>query len=421
MAKYHITPGNGTPNICKARVGKCPFASDDEHYPTKAAALAAFEGSMSGATFGQKLKDGAVLHGVSDYRLAPPGTVVVFENGVRFIKTTANQWETSAEGGLLLQDEEAFDYATNASEGSPRGRVVVEGASALKGKAPIKASLFQQSAFEAGNQARKYFLLLNHRDPAMVASLDGKVKDQAVIDSVKNANRLEDEVGRLEESLEKAVTRRNRARTDKQREAYAELVRRDAEKLSAAKASLEAARVDLDKHMKRYARQHVLHARSIQTLERIANNGVRYRPPGYENRVAQLEALVANRKPVRELYTLAQSEDTAKKLEAAKAFGNPSYIASTQELHNVATEAKALDATIKELKSAQVAAPTEKVKNTIQEELLEKAKRREQLNGRLEAANKRVSLFMDDLRDRDAMDDFLKRELAVLKRLGGAA
>lgn len=49
--KYHISPSTGNPNRCYAKK-QCPLgASEDEHYPTKQAARAAFEASQNQATF----------------------------------------------------------------------------------------------------------------------------------------------------------------------------------------------------------------------------------------------------------------------------------------------------------------------------------------------------------------------------------
>lgn len=418
MTKYHINPQTGNPNICRAEAGKCPFGASEPHFNTKAEALRAYENRN--ATFGQRLNDGDILYGVSDYRLAPPTTVVEFDNGVRFVKTNADEWQTSQEGGLVLTDDDIFEYATQASKGSARGRIVVEGARP-KGKPPIKPELFQQSAFEAGNQARKYFLLLNHRDPEMIRAYDGKVKDQAVIESIKKFNNLEDEVARLEKSQAVAISRRDNARTDKQREAYADLVRRDAEKLSAANAELEAQRIELDKHMKRYAKQHVIHRRSLDTLERMADKGVRYRPPGYENRVATLENLVKNRESTKDLYEMAKNGDGIAKVEAAKKLGIPAYITAAEEQHRKDSELRKLDATIRQLEETKRNAPTEKIRNAAQEDILEKATEREALKSASPWATKRMELFLDDLRDRAQMDELLSRELKVLKRLGGEA
>lgn len=49
MPKYHINPATGNPNVCRARAGGCPFASEDNHYDTKEDARAAYEASMDGS------------------------------------------------------------------------------------------------------------------------------------------------------------------------------------------------------------------------------------------------------------------------------------------------------------------------------------------------------------------------------------
>lgn len=49
MAKYHISPKTDRPNICRA--AKCPLTGENEHYPTKKEAQAAYEKKMSHKTF----------------------------------------------------------------------------------------------------------------------------------------------------------------------------------------------------------------------------------------------------------------------------------------------------------------------------------------------------------------------------------
>jgi len=53
---YHISPSTGNPNICRAQNGNCPFASDDDHYETKAEAREAFEKKQNEAAPSQPLK-----------------------------------------------------------------------------------------------------------------------------------------------------------------------------------------------------------------------------------------------------------------------------------------------------------------------------------------------------------------------------
>ena len=45
--KYHINPETGNPNKCYAKQGRCPFGSDENHFPTKAEARSAYEGKMA--------------------------------------------------------------------------------------------------------------------------------------------------------------------------------------------------------------------------------------------------------------------------------------------------------------------------------------------------------------------------------------
>lgn len=53
---YHISPSTGNPNICRAQDGNCPFASDEDHYETKAEAREAFESKQNDAASTKPLK-----------------------------------------------------------------------------------------------------------------------------------------------------------------------------------------------------------------------------------------------------------------------------------------------------------------------------------------------------------------------------
>ena len=64
MAKYHISPTTGRPNLCHATVRACPVGGENEHYGTKEEAQTAFEQSMSGQTL------------VAVSKKAPAGNVV---------------------------------------------------------------------------------------------------------------------------------------------------------------------------------------------------------------------------------------------------------------------------------------------------------------------------------------------------------
>ena len=75
MAKYHINPATGRPNICGASAGKCPFGDKKHHYGSKAEARAAYEASMAEATLPQPAtKDSELpaIHPPSLYKLRQP-------------------------------------------------------------------------------------------------------------------------------------------------------------------------------------------------------------------------------------------------------------------------------------------------------------------------------------------------------------
>ena len=58
MAKYHISPTTGRPNLCTATKRGCPLgATEAEHYESKDAARAAYEASMAAETFKKPSKE----------------------------------------------------------------------------------------------------------------------------------------------------------------------------------------------------------------------------------------------------------------------------------------------------------------------------------------------------------------------------
>lgn len=50
MAKYHISPTTGRPNLCTANKRPCPVGGADDHYPTKEAARQGYENNMHAQT-----------------------------------------------------------------------------------------------------------------------------------------------------------------------------------------------------------------------------------------------------------------------------------------------------------------------------------------------------------------------------------
>lgn len=56
--KYHISPTTGNPNRCYADKRPCPLGGEQEHYPTKEAAKAAFEAKHAGETVAKSVSKG---------------------------------------------------------------------------------------------------------------------------------------------------------------------------------------------------------------------------------------------------------------------------------------------------------------------------------------------------------------------------
>lgn len=56
MQRFHVNPETGSPGLCRAQSGGCPFGGDESHYPSKEVAQKAFELSMAGETFKKETK-----------------------------------------------------------------------------------------------------------------------------------------------------------------------------------------------------------------------------------------------------------------------------------------------------------------------------------------------------------------------------
>lgn len=427
MRKYHINPKTGNPNLCSAAAGNCPFGAPSEHFPTKEAAAAAYEKrheTFSKTAIQGPLAHGSKLRGVVAYETAPLNTVVVLENGLRFIKTNAGEWETSQRGGVILTNEELGNFRDDEVGDNSFGSVVTFAGDTLpasESKSPkgtIKASMLQRGAYEKGNQARKYFLLLNHRDPAMIAALNGKVEDQAVIDTILEVNELEERVEAQEASLSRAQVRRDNAKTDAQRAGYAKLVNTKTTEFFQTNKTLEAKKAELDQHMKRYAKQYVLHYRSLDSMEKLVNAGVRATPPGLSDRIKKLEATRKTTRSVKNLSSLIATGDSSNILEAAQRFGNPAYVKAAKEFNRATESLLTLESGRAKILGILNKAQTNAAHRLLVEDLLDANKKVEIARLNRVEVEKSIALFRDDIRDRDFMETALDREIAVLRKMG---
>lgn len=420
--RFHINPKTGNPNVCSAKPGRCPFGENEPHFDTKAEALSAYEKRMTPETFARSekpLDDGFPLHGESDYRLAPVGTIVEFDNGYRFVKTQNDTWESSQNGGVI-HDDATMGALRENDENARVGRVVNENqrTKAKNSGGSIRATLLQQGSYEKGRSARKYFLLLNHRDPEMVAALDGKVEDQQVIDTVKKANEAEKVLHMKKKQLDRAIEARDNAKTDAQRAGYIRVVETKSAEFNAAQRDFEQMKYELDQHMKRYAKQYVLHYRSLDSLERIVANGARSNPPGLRKRIAYLEDLQRTNASIKPVDEELSSGDPQRILKAARMVGDKGYIRNAKDFADASARIEQIEKREHEIrKLTETESP--RIKEAAHEDLLDlQFAKQEAINTR-DSANEKLALFRDDIRDRLFMETALDREITALKTMGG--
>lgn len=334
MTMYHINPKTGNPNICKAEKGGCPFANDEEHFPTKRSALEAYEKSRSGS----------------------------------FSQTP--------------------------------------------GKNSLKASLLQNASFESGNQARKYFLLLNHRDLDQAEAALGTAQDQRLVEDVLDYLSAEKDLNNKILGMN-----RNKSFSWKDEQSMKASARTWESLVSNARTKLEEQEEVLQKHMSHYAKQLVLHRNSLNSLERLADSGLKSRPPGYAERIAKLEKFEKDTPSVQPVFDRVSSRKPQDVLEGAKMFGNPSYISSAEALVASEKSLASLDEKKASLEKAAKSIESEKVQKAISEEIADIEKNRAVSVEERERANKKLELFYDDLKLRIDREKDVSRELAALKKI----
>jgi len=420
MAKYHINPKTGNPNICRAETS-CPFGDlQADHYPTKKAALAAYEKSHEGSFKTRPVQAGALVHGdkltsAEDYANAPIGTVVQFSNGLRFVKGGDGNWETSQSGGLIFDNKEISEYpAENLLDKFSKVQTEA-GEQTPTNSAGVRASLLKNSSYEEGLQARKYFILFNHRNPEQLKAASGKVKDQELVDDLIAANAAAKEVALAQAAVDKGEANVENSQTDAQRAGYEKVLKTKRDKLESAKAAAASVEDKIGKHMKGYAKQLVVHRRSLDSLERLANNGVKSRPPGIDSRIAKLESFV---KETRSISTVAEKVNrggAAGILAGAREYGNPIHVKSATELLNAEQELRVHNEDVARLHQAYGSIQSRTTKDAIQKELEVAQAKQDEAKINFTAAQNKVQLFLDDVRDRSDQERDVARELRALK------
>lgn len=429
--KYHFNTKTGNPNICRAEKN-CPFGGPEVHYATKEEARKGYEQRQSGSfpkpeTKTRESGEATLWTEVSDYTNAPIGTVIEFADRTRFIKTNPVTWETSAHGGLALENYEIGSYP-NRKGISPGSRVVKEDEPAEKSapaasptkqerpKGTLKASTLKQASYEEGMQARRYFLLINHRDPEQLAAASGKVQDQQLVEDIQKFNRLKAREAELQKAFQKAAHGAREAKSEAQYNGYRRVMEMKSAQLAELTPQLKAADDAITAHGKRYAKQLVIHRRSLDSIERLANQGIKSSPAGIKDRIYKLRKLQKETPSVKDLRSKLEGGKPQAVVAAAKEFGNPLYIKKAEHYASARTEVDRLNNEAAALQRTLSSVTSPKVKETAEAELFEIQKRQRKATAELEKASEGLKLFSDDLKARFEQEQDIARELKALQR-----
>ena len=428
--KYHFNTKTGNPNICRAEKN-CPFGGPEVHFATKDEARKGYEVGQSGSFEKPKKQErtandpNQLWTEEDDYSGAKVGTLVEFRDRTRFVKTGDDTWETSAHGGFALDSEAMAAYP--AQKGiTPGSRIVKEEAAeqveqkpvapAQRPKGTIKATTLQNAAYEAGTEARRNFLLINHRDPEQLAAAAGKIKDQALVADIQRFNKLKNREQEIQKSLRKATENARNAKTQAQHDGYRRVMDAKAAELAALAAQVQKADEAIAAHGKRYAGQLVIHRRSLDSIERLANQGVKASPPKVKDRIYKLSKMQKEIPSVKELRAKLEGGRPNLVVAAAKEFGNPLYIkraerfaAASDALNKLNTEAAALQ-------RAHNSVTSPAVKATVEAEMLALQQRQGAVVSEFEKASEGLKLFSDDLKARFDQEQDIARELNALRK-----
>lgn len=284
---------------------------------------------------------------------------------------------------------------------------------------PVSTSLLQNSSFEVGYGARAYFRLLNHQDYTQAKALHGKVKDQNVIDAVKDIHRAESQVTTLEEQREKTLKRLDSAKTVNQKEGYKKAVTDIEVKLTKALSDYDDAKVVVDKLKAKYAKELAIHNNSLKALERLANSKKPIdRPVGIEGRIENLKETLTNVKPIQPISKIMDDgQDSNKIAAAAEAYGVPHYAESARRLRDAIHEEEELLKKRVNLEELEAQATTPRLKKAVEEDLAAIDKSIHHLQPTIKAEEPRVALFKDEIRDRQLHENAIRRELNALLKI----
>jgi len=436
QVKYHYNAKTGKTGVCHAEtIESCRVAPGRPHFASEKEAHRDFELQQSGS-FTHPLK--ADSNGVSklwdddvDFRQEKIGTVVEFSDGTRFVKTALWDWETSANGGYVVDTMNMKDYASDHGI-APGVRVIHEEGSASAAKPEItqdyaesdkdrvKLSTVQNASYEESMSARKYFLLLNHRDPDQLQAAKGTVKDQELVEDLLRFNELEAKVNEHRGRLARSRELMESSKSEAQREGYAREARRQEELAEGVKAELDLVQKAIDSHVKYYKGRIAIHRNALAKLERLAEKGIHAEIPGSAKRLAKLSEQL--RKPsVTPLLSAVESHDPAVLIKAARAYGREHYVSKMQEFAQVTQEVSTHAGEITELRLQSNRSDLDDETRAIMREKLEREEEAHRtLQRRLSDSRAHVKLFEDDLRERQAQEQEVAREFYALAKLTGA-
>lgn len=429
--KYHFNTKTGNPNICRAEKS-CPFGGPEVHYTTKEDALKGYEARQNGS-FERPKKETRKTNDPNqlwteedDYSGAKLGTLVEFSDRTRFIKTGQDVWETSAHGGFALDNEAMAGYSSQKGI-TPGSRIVkdepqpqtpkVDAPVQERPKGTIKATTLQNASYESGTEARRNFLLINHRDPEQLAAAVGKIKDQALVADIQKFNKLKGREQELQRALRKATDNARNAKTQAQHDGYRRVMEAKATELAALSSQVTAADNAIAAHGKRYAAQLVIHRRSLDSIEKLANQGVKSSPPKVKDRIYKLSKLQKETPSVKELRSKLDGSRPASVLAAAKEFGNPLYIKRAERFASASQALNSLNSEAAALQRAHSSVSSPTVKETIEAEMLALQQRQGAVTAEFEKAAEGLKLFSDDLKARFDQEEDIARELKALQSL----
>lgn len=283
---------------------------------------------------------------------------------------------------------------------------------------PVSPTMLINASYETGFAARSYFRLLNHQNYDQAKELYGKVKDQEVIDAVKESHRAAQSMVDLEYQQKKNYSRLRDSQTLDQRRGYIETADRVTMRLTQASADLDASTVKIDALKAKYAKELAIHNNSLKAMERLAASDKPIaRPGGIERRIAELRVTKKALKPIAPITKILGDGNPDQTAEAARAYGKPYYTQSAENLRVASVEKEVLEGERARLDKLSQGTANAAVKATVVAEVAKADYKLVGLVSTIRANQPRVALFRDEVRDRALHESDMSRELAALIKI----